>query len=70
MPCTRAYLCHSYAEHPERSWVLCERRAGHLGRHRWRRWKWHDSESRTQHLLRLTTRIARRTAGERKDTHG
>lgn len=65
MACTRPFLCHSYAEHPERSWVLCEREDGHEGRHRWRDFEWDDSATEAEAELREMLRRAEQAAGER-----
>ena len=67
MPCTRFYLCHAYVEHPEKSWVLCEREDGHGGKHRWRDFEWADEVDDTTAEERELLRRALQEAGERFD---
>ncbi|GHG79859.1 hypothetical protein GCM10012319_32150 [Comamonas sp. KCTC 72670] len=70
MTANNGYLCHSYAEHPERSFVLCEREDGHAGLHRWRDVEWDDApseEAAVEAELRELMRCAEQAAGERWD---
>ncbi|NOK05789.1 hypothetical protein HNV27_30175 [Myxococcus xanthus] len=67
MPTGYQYLCHGYAEHPDRSFVLCEREDGHAGLHRWRDFEWDDAPSAEQEAeaeLRELLRRAEQAAGE------
>lgn len=65
MACPRAYLCHAYAEHPEKSWVLCELDDGHEGRHRCKDFEWDDAVDDTTAEERELMRRAEQAAGER-----
>ncbi|QSQ24887.1 hypothetical protein JY651_08090 [Pyxidicoccus parkwayensis] len=65
MPSNFLYLCHAFAEHPERSWVLCEREDGHEGAHRWRDFEWLDEVDDITAEERELLRRAEQEAGER-----
>ena len=65
MPSTFFYLCHAFTEHPERSWVLCERTDGHEGKHRAGDLEWDDAADEWTAELRELLRRAEMEAGER-----
>ncbi|RKH19167.1 hypothetical protein D7X74_07710 [Corallococcus sp. CA047B] len=64
--CTRS-PCPAFTEHPERSWVLCEREEGegHEGKHRWRAFEWESTpEEEVLAEERELLRRAEQAAGE------
>ncbi|WP_147444727.1 hypothetical protein [Corallococcus sp. CA053C] len=66
MPVARATPCPAYAEHPDMSWVLCEREDGHEGRHRRQDFEW-DCGTPEEEVLaeeRELLRRAEQAAGE------
>ncbi|WP_148712873.1 hypothetical protein [Corallococcus sp. AB030] len=67
MPEAHRSPCPAYAEHPDRSWVLCEREYEHEGRHRWRDMEWDclTPEVEAEAELRELLRQAEQAAGER-----
>ncbi|MCP3065878.1 hypothetical protein LXT21_44660 [Myxococcus sp. K38C18041901] len=65
MDLSSQYGCHAYAEHPEKSWVLCEREDGHTGPHQWRDHEWTDAVDDTTAMERELIRRAEQDAGER-----
>ncbi|NTX57952.1 hypothetical protein [Myxococcus sp. CA039A] len=58
------HLCHAFAEHPDRTWVLCEREDMHEGPHRWRDLEWTDAVDDVTAEERELIRRAEQDAGE------